>query len=40
MAKEWPPVDLIAGLSLNPNENIEKVLDENIVAGECPWLKL
>ncbi|KAI9760343.1 MAG: hypothetical protein M4579_001747 [Chaenotheca gracillima] len=32
MAREWPPVDLIADLSLNPNAHIESVLDENVLA--------
>ena len=33
-AKEWPPVDLIADLSLHPNAHIEKELDENVLCGK------
>ena len=40
MAMEWPPVDLIADLSLNPNANIEKVLDENVLASKHTVNKL
>ena len=38
MAKEWPPPDLIADLSLNPNKNIEKALDEYVLTGKCLYL--
>ena len=34
--REWPPVDLIAGLSLKTIAEPELQLDENVISGKNP----
>lgn len=35
MPKEWPPVDLIAGLALDKSNEAESELDENVLSGKA-----